>query len=206
MGFTDWMWNLLYLRGAPWDMGGPRPELVRLLDNTELQPERAIDLGCGTGDNAIYLAQQGLATTGVDISSRAIAEARRRAQEAGVSVRFLVCSVTDPHGIAGPFDLVVDNGCLHSLPHSRARDDYVRTLLRLTRPGSRYFLRLFVKERSLFFGWLPHLSRSEVARRFGHAFVVEAHETGPGEAPFGMADATDVYWMRRKEGESREQN
>jgi SAM-dependent methyltransferase len=110
-----------------------------------------------------------------------------------------VRSVTDLHDVAGPFDLVVDNGCLHSLPRNQARDAYVQTLLRLTRPGSRYFLRLFIRERPGFFSWIPSLSRDEVERRFGDAFAVEAHESGPGEAPFGMADATELYWMRRVE-------
>ena len=52
---------------APWDIG-PRDELVRLVENRSIQPGRAIDLGCGTGANAIFLAQYGFEVTGVDIT------------------------------------------------------------------------------------------------------------------------------------------
>jgi SAM-dependent methyltransferase len=199
MSWLGWIWDLFYLGRAPWDMGGPRPELARLVESGTLPPGRAIDLGCGTGENVIYLAQQGYEATGVDISPRAIARAQRRAHTAGVSPTFLVGDVTDLTEVDGPFDLVVDNGCLHSLIADEARAVYMNTLIRLTRPGCDYFLRVFIREPGGLFRWIPSMSREEISRRFNRAFDMVAHETGPGEVPLGLADATDVYWMRRRE-------
>lgn len=86
---------------------------------------RALDLGCGSGTNAIALAQHGWQVTGVDFVPRAIDRARRKAREAGVSVSFQVGNVTTLGGIEGPFDLALDIGCFHGL------DDHVGYLSRL---------------------------------------------------------------------------
>ncbi len=129
MSWWGRLWNLAYLGWAPWDIGGPRPELVHLVKSGKLKPCRAIDLGCGTGENVIYLAQQDFDVIGADISSRAIAKARRKAQAARVSPTFITGDMTNLTGVEGPFDLVVDSGCLHSLFSSTAREGYVQTLL-----------------------------------------------------------------------------
>jgi methylase of polypeptide subunit release factors len=90
----------MYRVGAPWD-GPPRPELVTLVERgvltpVELAPGRAIDLGCGTGSTAIYLAQHGFGSTGVDFSSIALRTAGKRATELGMDrqVRFVQGDLT----------------------------------------------------------------------------------------------------------------
>jgi SAM-dependent methyltransferase len=195
MAWWGRLWNLCYLGRAPWDIGGPRPELVRLVESGKLGPCRAIDLGCGIGENVVYLTRQGFQVTGVDISPRAIAKARRKAQAAGVSPTLLVADVTNLTGVEGPFELAVDNGCLHSLLVSAARHKYVGTVLRLTYPGSRYFLRCFVKDprkrfSSLVFG---RMEPDEAEQRFGGEFHIQGLEPLP---PGLSVDA--VYLMVRK--------
>src|SRR5713226_2732872 len=98
----------------PWEIG-PRSELVRLIDEGRLAPCRAIDLGCGTGANAIFLAQRGFDVTGIDFASSAIAKARARAQAAGVNVHFEVDDLTNLKHVPGPFELLVDYGVLDDL-------------------------------------------------------------------------------------------
>ncbi|MFB0537153.1 MAG: class I SAM-dependent methyltransferase [Anaerolineae bacterium] len=198
MGWWGRLWNLAYLGQAPWDIGGPRPELVRLVESGELEPCRTIDLGCGIGENVIYLAQQGFDASGVDISPRSIAKARRKAQAVGVSPTFLVGDVTDLAGVERPFDLLVDNGCLHSLFGSAAREGYVQTLLRLTRPGSRYWLRCFVRRGR--FGSGGTVAPGEVERRFSQQFDIESLGALLPGAPPWADDA--VYLMMRKGEES----
>ena len=199
MGLWAWLWNLGYLGRAPWDIGGPRPELVRLVEIGKLQPCKAIDLGCGIGENVIYLTQQGFEATGTDISSRAIAKARRKAEMAKVSPTFLVGDVTDLAGVKGPFDLVVDNGCFHSLFSSAAKEGYVRTLLRLTQPSSRYFLRCFVKDPRQRFRPPGLMEPGEVERYFSEEFGIEILEPlPPGLDSFRPVALDHVYLMSRK--------
>src|SRR5437867_11299153 len=103
-------------RRPPWDTGITPPEVERFVASHA--PGRAIDLGCGTGTNAVYLARHDWTAVGVDFAGRAIAKARRRARDAGVVSRctFYVGDVTRLDYLTGPFDLALDIGCLHSPP------------------------------------------------------------------------------------------
>jgi SAM-dependent methyltransferase len=121
---------------APWETGLPSSELQRVVAEVPVRPCRALELGCGTGASAIWLAHQGFDVTALDLSSLAIERARRRADEAGVRVRLLVADVLKPPPeLAGPFDFFFDRGCYHMV----RREDpaaYLKTLRRLTRPGT----------------------------------------------------------------------
>jgi SAM-dependent methyltransferase len=130
-------WDERYEKGdTPWDTGAVSSELQRVLSEMTVAPCRAIELGCGTGASAAWLARQGFDVTAVDVSPLAIDRARRRAEQAGVSVRFLMADVLQPPAdLGGPFDFFFDRGCYHVV----RREDvaaYLRTLERLTRPGN----------------------------------------------------------------------
>ena len=139
------LWDLMYLTRPPWDTNQPLPALMALVESGRLSSGRALDLGCGTGTNAIYLAQQGFAVTGVDIAPRAIAQAQRKAQAAGVTVDFRVADVSALADDLGPFDLALDVGCFHSLPEKK-KPGYVRSLRRVLRPGGLFLLWTFQRE------------------------------------------------------------
>jgi SAM-dependent methyltransferase len=98
---------------APWDTGRPSAELQRLLAKKKLTPCRAVELGCGTGTNAIWLAQQGFDVTAIDISPKAIEIAQAKAAEAGVQVRFLQADVFALPDLGLPFPFFFDRGCYH---------------------------------------------------------------------------------------------
>ncbi len=138
-------WNLMYLFRPPWDTGRPQPALVEWLERTRPRPGRALDLGCGTGTNAIYLARYGFQVTGVDIARLAIARSRRKARRAGVQARFLVADVTDLPPDLGPFDLALDVGCFHSLDE-QARRGYAASLRRVLAPGGVFLLYVFLRQ------------------------------------------------------------
>jgi SAM-dependent methyltransferase len=107
-------WNEHYAAGeTPWDSGEPDGRLVELLEAGVLPAGRALDIGCGTGTNARYLASRGYVVLGVDLSELAIerATAAPRPQAGSVQLRRLDFLVDDPP--AGPFDLVFDRGCFH---------------------------------------------------------------------------------------------
>ena len=192
-----------YRFGTPPWVGDARAELVRLVTEGTLQPGRAIDLGCGEGDNAIFLAQHGFEVTAVDFAASAIAKARRKAEAASVTVDFVVDDVTDLANVRGQFDLLVDYGTLDDLGH-RDRDDYVRNVLPLARPGARFLLWCFEWELRPYervltslmpFGKLA-LAPGEVDRRFGDLFEIErvAGEGGLHGWPRGWA----AYLMTRR--------
>ena len=92
---------------APWDIGA-RDELISLVESGRIKPCRAIDLGCGTGANAIYLAQKGFDVTGVDYAEAAIDKARTLAKEAGVQVTFIADDLTNLRHVSGTFDFLLD--------------------------------------------------------------------------------------------------
>src|SRR6516225_10946530 len=101
---------------TPWD-GHPIATSLRSLvegndDEPALTPGRALDVGCGTGDSSIYLAQHGWQVTGVDFTPKALEKARVKASAANANVSFLHADVTHLRqaGINGPFQVVVDNG------------------------------------------------------------------------------------------------
>lgn len=137
------MFQLAYLRGRPrWDTGQTPPELIAL--QQRLAPGSALDLGCGTGTNAVYLAQHGWEALGIDFVAKSIAAAKRRAHQAGVVERctFEMGDVTRLERHRGPFDLAVDIGCYHSID-GPGRRRVSAGLARLVRPGGTYFLYAF---------------------------------------------------------------
>jgi ubiquinone/menaquinone biosynthesis C-methylase UbiE len=135
--------TFLYLGDPPWDTGISPPELMAFIENHA--PGRALDLGCGTGTNAITLAQHGWQATGVDFVHHAIRQARRKAKMAGVTVDFHTGNVVHLEGISGTFNLILDIGCFHSLP-LQSRQAYVENLNRLLDPQGTYLLYAFIKE------------------------------------------------------------
>lgn len=87
----------------PWEVG-PRQELVELVSSGRLRPGRAVDLGCGTGANAVFLAQHGFEVTGIDFAPAALAKATAKAATAGVQVRFLEDDLTRLRRRLGTFE------------------------------------------------------------------------------------------------------
>jgi SAM-dependent methyltransferase len=131
-------WDERYTtRNTPWDSGVPSQELQRVLAEGWFGPCAMLEIGCGTGTNAIWLAQQGFQVTALDVSAVAIAQARPKAEAAGVCVRFEIADVLKVPEVGGPFAFVFDRGVYH---HLRSVDlaAFQRALQRYTRRGSYY--------------------------------------------------------------------
>jgi cyclopropane fatty-acyl-phospholipid synthase-like methyltransferase len=134
--------ELRYLLGvAPWDTGISPPELMRFIEAHA--PGRALDIGCGTGTNALTLAEQGWQATGIDFSLQAIARARRKARRRTLEAEFIQGQVTTLENLSGPYDLCLDIGCYHSLPPTD-HERYIQRLAELLRAGGTYLLYTFL--------------------------------------------------------------
>jgi SAM-dependent methyltransferase len=145
--------SLRYLFGRPpWDTNVTPPELVALIEDEGLPAGQALELGCGTGTNAIYLARHGWQVTALDFVPRAIGQARRKARRAGVrgETRFRVADVSRLDALdLPPFDFALDIGCLHALRPEQRRS-YAAGLSAVVRPGAAYLLyALFPREGSI---------------------------------------------------------
>jgi SAM-dependent methyltransferase len=166
--FGLWYW---LPRRPPWDTGVTPPELERFVASHP--PGRALDLGCGTGTNVVYLAQHGWDAVGVDFVGRAVAKARRRSRDAGVACTFLVGDATRL-AVAGLFDLALDMGCLHSIP-AGGRAGYAAGLARVVRSGGTYLLYAFAPG-----GPAVGLTADDARGTFAEAFDVVDVEQGKG--------------------------
>ncbi len=138
------MFWLAYLTGkAPWETGVTPPEVVRLVQSGELTPGLAVDLGCGSGLNTIFLIRHGWQAVGVDSVPLAIRRAQRRLTQEPPTLRFQACflvgDVTDWRWAGTRYDLALDIGCLHGLaPTEQQR--YAAHLTRHTKPGAHFML------------------------------------------------------------------
>jgi SAM-dependent methyltransferase len=140
------LFRVFYRLGfTPWDGHPQSTTLQELIEGTETLPlGSALDVGCGTGDTSIYLAQRGWQVTGVDFVPKALDRARAKARAADVMVNFVQGDVThlSQAGIGSGFQLIVDNGCFHGMSDAD-RDLYVQEISTAATPGARLFMVAF---------------------------------------------------------------
>ena len=134
-----------HVTSCPFLVDWPDENLVEWFDSGLLAPGRVLELGCGNGRDAAYLAGLGCRVDAVDFSAQAIEWATARAASAGVSVDFQCCSIFDATVPLGCYDLVYDSGCFHHLPPHR-RKDYVELVHRALKPGGSFGLVCFRPE------------------------------------------------------------
>ncbi len=188
--------SLMYAVGfTPWD-GHALPARLRVLGDVR-DAGRALDVGCGTGDSAIYLAGKGWDVTAVDFVARALDQARIKAHAAGVSVRFVQADVTalPLEQIGSGFRLIVDSGCMHGLTDA-AREACARSLTALAAPDATLLIGGFPTDGSA----RPRgIDRPDIERLFspGWELVAAAPETGMSR---NGRRVIHVYELRRRAG------
>lgn len=157
--------------GAGWEIGRPQSALVRLAESGAFSG-RVLDLGCGSGDNALLTAGLGLDTLGVDAAPSAIELARRKARESGSKARFEVCDVLRLDALGERFDTLIDVGLFHCfLPEDRPA--LVHSIGTVTEPGARYHLMCFSDLQPGDQG--PHrVSEAELRSAFAEGWRIES--------------------------------
>lgn len=120
-------WNERYITGdLPWDTGKHDFNLSEIVTKRQIQPCKALEVGCGTGSNAIWLARQGFSVTAVDITAIAIQRAIKRASRAGIKCKFYVRDFMTQKIPGAPFGFIFDRGCFHSFDLARERNKYAK--------------------------------------------------------------------------------
>jgi SAM-dependent methyltransferase len=195
------VYRLAYRLGLTvWQRPTPPADLVALIEGpSPLPPGRALDLGCGTGTDTIYLATHGWDVTAIDMVPKALAGARRNAAAAGVAPRFIEGDVTRLHdlGVGDGYTLLVDFGCFHTLPEDQ-RPAYVASVSRAAAPGSTLLLYGFSrppKAAPMHAG----VTVDEVRRRFSHASwrLVDSGRASAGTVGIGVRRADDRFELWR---------
>jgi len=130
-----------YRGKPPWDIGRPQPAFEALADAGEIAGP-VLDAGCGTGENALFLATRGFAVVGVDAVEAAVEAARRKALARGLVAEFLVHDALALEGLGRRFATVVDSGLFHTFD-DRERDRYVTSLAAALTLGGRYYVLCF---------------------------------------------------------------
>lgn len=166
---------------APWDIGRPQRAFVEAGDQIR---GRVIDIGCGTGDLALWLAGRGCTVTGVDFLDTPLEAARKKAGEHGVSVNFLQMDALAVGEIPERFDAATDCGLFHTFDDA-GRSAYVAALARLLEPGSRVFLLCFADAEPGTHG-PRRVSERELREAFAKGWQVEKIEPSRFEVVPGI--------------------
>ncbi len=163
-------WDAKYRLGTPpWDTGQPAAELIRVVEEGGLPASgQVLELGCGTGADATFLARQGFDVTAVERSPTAIERARVRAEQENALVRFVLGDVFEFAQSADQFDLVYDAGFYHFV-RKTALVRLLDLLWRVTRPGSHYFA-LIGSTGETAEGGPPQVSEDEIRGELGRLF------------------------------------
>ena len=129
-------WNESYVSGElPWDTGQPEPLLVEFVTSGGIMPARTLEIGAGTGTNAIWLAERGFDVLGVDISPRAIERARAKMKGRDLRCRFATLDFLAEPASDGPFQFIYDRGCFHVFDEAEERARFAARVAAVLMPG-----------------------------------------------------------------------
>jgi SAM-dependent methyltransferase len=129
-------WDESYAAGnLPWDIGHPEPMLVDFIESGRISPGRALEVGCGTGNDARWLAGRGFDVLGVDVSPLAVEQANTKLAGAALRCRFQTLDILGDEPLSGPFDFVFDRGCFHVFDEDDERARFAARVAAALAPG-----------------------------------------------------------------------
>ena len=166
-------WDAFYRRDdlPGWDVGRADRHLVKAVEDETFRPGRAIEFGCGTGTNAIYLAGKGFKVTGVDVAPTALAIAAKKASKAGVKVDWVLADVVAMPKL-GPFDLIFDLACYHHIQKYNSAG-YVETLRHLSHRGTQVLILAHSPADGRRGEWPPAVKEETISNDFSKLFDFE---------------------------------
>lgn len=160
-----------YRGRPPWDIGRPQKEFVALEQGGEITGS-VLDVGCGTGDNALFYAERGHEVWAVDATAIAVAKAQQKAAERDLIVHFLVLNVLEIATLGRTFDSVTDSGFFHTLSDAD-RPRFVQALDAVLGPGGNYFMLCFSDKEPPGYG-PRRIAQDEIRAAFSRGWTVRS--------------------------------
>ena len=179
----------------PWDDPLPPPEIIDW--TPDLTPGRALDLGCGHGRTARFLAEHGWRVDGIDFICSAVEESRRLSRHAGVDhlTTFHQASVTNLNFLRCGYDLAIDIGCMHSFDDAQLVQ-YRDELCRLLRPAASFILFAHFRDEA---AERPHgIERRKLESLLAEDFFLLFFEPGTTQVEDKPAWNSGWYWYQKR--------
>jgi SAM-dependent methyltransferase len=186
------LFEQIYQGQAPWDTGRPQPAIIKLAEAGQIRGS-VLDVGCGTGENLLYLAARGHEAWGIDFVPVAVERAKAKAAQRGIDAQFLVGNALELNKLGRHFDTVIDCGLFHTFADEE-RPAFVRGLAEVLRPGGFLYLLCFSDEQPGTEG-PRRITQKEITESFRDGWKVQKIEPirfeaverpdGPGSTPGG---------------------
>src|SRR6185295_16745417 len=158
------LFDKAYEQVPPWDIGRPQHEVQRLAEDGQIKGS-VLDIGCGTGENALYLDGLDHQVVGIDASPAAIAKAKQKLEHRGGKAVFLTADALKIDRLGRTFDTVIDSGLFHIFSDEE-RPVFARSLLKTLRIGGTYYLLCFSELEPADWGGPRRVTQAEIRRTF----------------------------------------
>jgi len=164
------IFDTVYQGTPPWDIGRPQKAFVDLAAAGEVTGS-VLDVGCGTGEHALFFAERGHEVLGIDTSSLAIRKAKEKAAARGLRAQFLVWNALDLAGLKRTFDTVIDSGFFHVLS-DEDRPVFVKSLATVLAPGGNYFMLCFSDQNPGAYPLPRRIAKREIRETFREGWFI----------------------------------